>query len=137
VPWVDLFNSMRWPNRKTFNWERDGPSSGLKLADLQVSFDRFATLMHHAVLDRSAIGAPANVSPPSIEFKHNGLASVVHDRGEWVRQQGHRFEYQWLRDGCLRRRARGERDEDGHPQRQALRASSPFPPSRNPVRAEH
>jgi hypothetical protein len=83
------------------------------------------------------IGAPANVSPPSIEFKHNGLASVVHDRGEWVRQQGHRFEYQWLRDGCLRRRARGERDEDGHPQRQALRASSPFPPSRNPVRAEH
>jgi hypothetical protein len=31
VPWVDLFNSMRWPNRKTFNWERDGPSSGLSL----------------------------------------------------------------------------------------------------------
>ena len=74
----------------------------------------------------------ANVSPPSIEFKHNGLASVVHDRGEWVRQQGHRFEYQWLRDGCLRRRARGERDEDGHPQRQALRASSPFPSFEKP-----
>ena len=35
VPWVDLFNSMRWSNRKTFNWERDGPSSGLNLADLR------------------------------------------------------------------------------------------------------
>jgi hypothetical protein len=100
VPWVDLFNSIREPNRKTFNWERDGPGSGLNLADLQVSFDRFATLMHHAALDRSVIGAPANVTPPRIEFKHNGVAQVVgHDRGEWVRQQGHRFDYQWLRDG--------------------------------------
>jgi hypothetical protein len=100
VPWTDLFNSIRWPELKTFNWERDGPGSGLNLADLEVSFDRFATLMHHAQLDRSVIGAPANVTPPRIEFKANGVARVLgEDRGEWVRLQGSRFNYQWLRDG--------------------------------------
>jgi hypothetical protein len=101
VPWVDLFNSIRWPERKTFNWERDGPGSGLNLADLEVSFDRFATLMHHAALDRSVIGAPANVKPPRIDYKaKNGLAKVTgRDRGKWVRHHGNSFDYQWLRNG--------------------------------------
>jgi hypothetical protein len=101
VPWTDLFNSMKWPERKTYNWERDGPGSGLNLADLQVSFDRFATLMHHAVLDRSVIGAPANVTPPRADFDaRRGIARVrPSGRGEWVRQQGNQTNYQWLRNG--------------------------------------
>jgi hypothetical protein len=99
VPWTDLFNSIRWPERKTFNWERDGPGAGLNLADLEVAFDRFATLMHHAELDRSLIGAPGNVQRPRIEYKEkNGLAKVTgRDRGKWVRERS--FDYQWLRDG--------------------------------------
>jgi hypothetical protein len=101
VPWTDLFNSIRWPERKTYNWERDGPGAGLNLADLQVSFDRFATLMHHAQLDRSKIGAPANVTPPRIDFDaRRGVAHVrASGRGEWVRQQGNRANFQWLRNG--------------------------------------
>ena len=101
VPWTDLFNSMRWPERKTYNWERDGPGAGLDLASLEVSFDRFATLMHHAVLDRSIIGAPGNVTPPRINYNAaEGVARVVGaDTGQWVRQEGRRFQFQWLRNG--------------------------------------
>ncbi|MGH2947438.1 MAG: hypothetical protein ACRDPC_14495 [Solirubrobacteraceae bacterium] len=101
VPWVDLFNSMRWPERKTYNWERDGPGSGLNLADLQVSFDRFATLMHQSVLDRSLVGAPANVTPPRIDYNARARLAKVkgNERGEWVRQQGNQANFQWLRNG--------------------------------------
>jgi Kef-type K+ transport system membrane component KefB len=79
VPWVDLFNSMRWPNRKTFNWERDGPSSGLDLADLQVSFDRFATLMHHAVMAGGAPGLSRGTleGAPMPELSLSNLVAVV------------------------------------------------------------
>jgi hypothetical protein len=99
VPWVDLFNSIRWPEKKTFNWERDGPGSGLNLADLEVSFDRFATLMHHAELNRELIGAPANVERPRIEYDRRSRVARVtgRDRGEWVRER--EFDYQWLRNG--------------------------------------
>jgi hypothetical protein len=99
VPWTDLFNSIRWPERKTYNWERDGPGAGLNLADLQVSFDRFATLMHHAALDRELIGAPSNVSRPRIEYNERRGTMKVNgrDRGKWVRERG--FDYQWLRNG--------------------------------------
>jgi hypothetical protein len=99
VPWQDVFDTMRWPDRKTFLWERDGATS---LAAHNLAISRFSALLHNAVFDRSIIGAPANVSPPS-QFSppaHDKWYMVRGtDTGTWVRTRGKPFSYQWLRNG--------------------------------------
>lgn len=102
VPWQDLFDTMRWPSRKTFCWERDGATS---LAAHNQAISRFGALLHNAVLDRSIIGAPANISPPR-QFSppaHDEWYSVrgwgSGDRGVWARRGNGETTFQWLRNG--------------------------------------
>ena len=96
VPFQRIFQQLKHPARHEYLIERDGAG-----ANWPTVMDQAGSFLRNLRLDRSLVGAPANVTAPVIDGSGKaGKQLVRNSGGEWVREPNeHARTYQWLRDG--------------------------------------
>jgi hypothetical protein len=96
VPFQRIFQQLKHPARHEYLVERDGAGNNWPTV-----MDQAGTFLRNLRVDRSLVGAPANVTEPVIDGSGKaGKQLVRNSGGEWVREPSeHQRAYQWLRDG--------------------------------------
>ncbi|HEX6021926.1 MAG TPA: hypothetical protein VFZ00_08015 [Solirubrobacter sp.] len=96
VPFQRIFQQLRHPASHEYLVERDGAGNNWPTV-----MSEAGAFLRNLRLDRSLVGAPANVDRPVIDGSGKaGKQLVRNSGGTWVREANeHGRTYQWLRDG--------------------------------------
>ena len=96
VPFQRIFQQLKNPSDHKYLVERDGAGGNWPTVMQQAG-----DFLRGVQLDRSLVGAPANVTAPIIDGSGKaGKQLVTNSGGEWVREPNiHARQFKWLRDG--------------------------------------